>query len=427
MKNALITLVLVGLLLPACSEQDPITAFAIHTHASPVEGGRIDPEDGDFESGDLVQVTAHPFEYFRFSHWEGDWSGEANPYMWRVTSEIDIIAVFVHLDSDSDGVPDIEDSCPDSPINEAIDQNGCSPSQRDTDGDGVTDDLDQCVDTPADEQADEYGCSPSQKDTDGDGIDDSSDSCPNTPEDAEVDENGCADSQKDSDGDGVNDDADQCPNTRQGVAVDNLGCSPVLILRTLEPTQVGPQYYTMNADLVDPGPFRVRELGFAIVYTKPGDPSTDNYDDFMGLGYRPPGNYSVEVEFPVPGIEVRFRAFAVDDSGLHLAPEVYEAHYISLAPVIQLEEPLDGESFVIGDAVAIKGVIDFPEPGSYLEQGGVYVDESVIAEIDGSLINIQWDTTGWELGSHEIRIVAFNNFMDPGILNLEVMLVAPQD
>lgn len=66
------------------------------------------------------------------------------------------------LDSDNDGIPDLNDICPDTPVEEVSDANGCSPSQLDTDNDGVTDDIDQCPGTPTNEIADPTGCSPSQ-------------------------------------------------------------------------------------------------------------------------------------------------------------------------------------------------------------------------------------------------------------------------
>jgi len=61
-------------------------------------------------------------------------------------------------DDDSDGVFNIidecpelfrtcvrvQDICPDTPVGETPDENGCSASQRDTDNDGVTDDIDFC-------------------------------------------------------------------------------------------------------------------------------------------------------------------------------------------------------------------------------------------------------------------------------------------
>ena len=109
----------------------------------------------------------------------------------------DIFSKFKNLifkditDTDSDGIIDFEDNCPDTPEGETVDENGCSDSQKDTDSDGITDDIDQCPDTPTGETADENGCSDSQKDTDSDGFTDDIDQCPDTPAGAVVDVNGC--------------------------------------------------------------------------------------------------------------------------------------------------------------------------------------------------------------------------------------------
>jgi len=72
----------------------------------------------------------------------------------------------VIIDTDSDGVPDVIDQCPDTPSDEVPDSNGCSCSQRgdclcdlDTDNDGVADCNDQCPNTPDGATVDTTGCS----------------------------------------------------------------------------------------------------------------------------------------------------------------------------------------------------------------------------------------------------------------------------
>jgi hypothetical protein len=65
-------------------------------------------------------------------------------------------------DSDRDGIPDTRDQCPHTPAGAPVDENGCSPAERDTDHDGVTDDRDQCPNTPASAVVNESGCSVSQ-------------------------------------------------------------------------------------------------------------------------------------------------------------------------------------------------------------------------------------------------------------------------
>ncbi|MEO8634629.1 MAG: OmpA family protein [Gemmatimonadales bacterium] len=123
-------------------------------------------------------------------------------------------------DRDRDGVKDSMDQCPDTPIGDSVDANGCS-LPKDADGDGVTDNLDQCPGTPAGDRVDANGCS-LPKDADGDGVTDDKDKCPNTPAGAAVDATGCP---KDSDGDGVLDASDKCPNTTAGTPVDATGCA----------------------------------------------------------------------------------------------------------------------------------------------------------------------------------------------------------
>ncbi|PHN95553.1 hypothetical protein CSC80_09575 [Maribacter sp. 6B07] len=170
------------------------------------------------------------------------------------------------VDSDQDGVQDDTDLCPDTPVGETVDANGCSDSQKDTDNDGTPDsedafplDENENVDTDndgtgdnADTDDDDDGTLDTEDafpldanedtDTDGDGMGDNADTdtdddddgvldendiCANTPVSETVDANGCSDSQKDSDsdGDGINDTLDMCPDTPAGETVGADGCS----------------------------------------------------------------------------------------------------------------------------------------------------------------------------------------------------------
>ena len=61
------------------------------------------------------------------------------------------------LDSDSDGVVDGRDKCPDTPIGSIVDDHGCAV-EKDSDGDGVPDSIDQCPHTPAGYHVDQQGC-----------------------------------------------------------------------------------------------------------------------------------------------------------------------------------------------------------------------------------------------------------------------------
>lgn len=88
-------------------------------------------------------------------------------------------------DTDGDGVPDVDDKCPNTPFGREVGPDGC---QLDSDGDGVVDADDQCPNTPAGVAVDERGC---PLDSDGDGVPDYLDECPDSEPGARVDEKGC--------------------------------------------------------------------------------------------------------------------------------------------------------------------------------------------------------------------------------------------
>ena len=127
-------------------------------------------------------------------------------------------------DTDGDGVDDENDQCPDTASAATVDPSGCSATQLDSDGDGVDDENDQCPDTASAATVDPSGCSATQLDSDGDGVDDENDQCPDTASAATVAPSGCSAAQLDSDGDGVDDENDQCPVTPPGTQVDADGC-----------------------------------------------------------------------------------------------------------------------------------------------------------------------------------------------------------
>ena len=110
-------------------------------------------------------------------------------------------------DTDSDGINDNIDQCPDLAGGEA--NNGCPV---DTDSGGVNDNIDQCPDLAGAEA--NNGC---PVDTDSDGLSDDTDQCPDLA--GNEANNGCP---VDTDGDGLSDDTDQCPDLAGNEA--NNGC-----------------------------------------------------------------------------------------------------------------------------------------------------------------------------------------------------------
>ena len=124
---------------------------------------------------------------------------------------VPVVAVVPPSDRDGDGIPDVDDKCPD--VKGLASLQGCP----DRDGDGIADADDACPDTPG--IAKYKGCP--IPDTDGDGINDEVDKCPTVAGLARY--NGCP--IPDTDGDGVNDEEDKCID-KPGPASNN-GC-PVI-------------------------------------------------------------------------------------------------------------------------------------------------------------------------------------------------------
>lgn len=121
------------------------------------------------------------------------------------------------IDFDEDGVIDIEDACPEDPL-----------QWSDDDGDGICDEVDDhCPDDATmfsdwdgDDLCDEEDPCPtdaSNLDSDGDGVCDFEDGCPNNPDES-----------IDSDGDGICDESDDCPNTEGFVDSNNDGLCDLL-------------------------------------------------------------------------------------------------------------------------------------------------------------------------------------------------------
>jgi outer membrane protein OmpA-like peptidoglycan-associated protein len=77
-------------------------------------------------------------------------------------------------DTDGDGVPDVDDLCPEVPG--PPERKGC-PVFSDRDGDGVADDIDRCPDLPGPKE--NFGCP--WPDRDGDRVADKDDRCPDEP------------------------------------------------------------------------------------------------------------------------------------------------------------------------------------------------------------------------------------------------------
>ena len=182
-------------------------------------------------------------------------------------------------DDDGDGVYDEVDLCPETPLFETVDSDGCADSQLDDDADGVSNADDVCAETSEGSAVDSDGCSNEQlvQDSDGDGVYDIDDICPDST--LTVDADGCDENQRDSDGDGVSDGSDDCPDTEPGFPVDSNGCVDE---DALDQDLDGDGYlgdYTFDID-PETG-LRINEAGdaFPLDATQWGDQDGDGFGD----------------------------------------------------------------------------------------------------------------------------------------------------
>lgn len=141
-------------------------------------------------SVNLQSTYKHVFEDFGFRHFQHSLS-----FSYKFGGK---------QDTDSDGIIDEEDTCPETPG--LLIHNGCP----DTDGDGIDDSKDNCPRVAGLVKLN--GC----PDADGDGITDNSDQCPN------VSGNGTVSGCPDTDNDGLVDSRDKCPDLAG--SRENSGC-----------------------------------------------------------------------------------------------------------------------------------------------------------------------------------------------------------
>jgi len=132
-----------------------------------------------------------------------------------------------NLDDDHDGVTNDLDLCPETPLGETVDGNGCSTNELlDGDSDGVINGQDKCPNTSDGESVDVNGCSTNELlDDDNDGVFNGIDLCVSTPFNEDVDAFGCSSSQLDDDNDGVVNYRDYCEHTPEGATVNYNGCT----------------------------------------------------------------------------------------------------------------------------------------------------------------------------------------------------------
>lgn len=113
----------------------------------------------------------------------------------------------------------------------------------DSDSDGILDKGDKCPNTQAGEKVDEFGCM-IKLDADKDGVPDEDDKCPNTSAGTKVNDKGC---ELDSDDDGIADSKDKCPDTSKDFVVDGYGCPQTATLKV----NFAPNKYNVSDELIN--------------------------------------------------------------------------------------------------------------------------------------------------------------------------------
>ena len=177
----------------------------------------------------IVESAANPGESYYFG--EGSWH---DLYEYDNNSNFCIKGLTI-IDSDSDGINDIRDNCPNFPSQDQTDSDGdfigdvCDECpldfDNDIDGDGLCANEDNCSEVSNENQLDaDYdgvgdacdNCmltdNADQIDSDGDGLGDACDDCPHDPD-------------NDIDGDGVCGNVDNCPDIYNPDQIDSDGDS----------------------------------------------------------------------------------------------------------------------------------------------------------------------------------------------------------
>lgn len=95
--------------------------------------------DSNYPSGTTVKLTPEPLYGWKFINWTGDEVSTENPLTLIIKKQFNLVAHFQILDKDGDGIHDLIDKCPNTPLNEKANSDGCSFTQVDSDGDGVVD------------------------------------------------------------------------------------------------------------------------------------------------------------------------------------------------------------------------------------------------------------------------------------------------
>jgi surface protein len=107
------------------SDYEPPIKYTLTVTITPPGGGTVSPAGGSYDKGTQINLEPTPSAGYAFKEWAGDLQGTGSPFIFLMNSDMNVTAVFELLDSDADGVPDLDDDCPSTPEGVSVDENGC--------------------------------------------------------------------------------------------------------------------------------------------------------------------------------------------------------------------------------------------------------------------------------------------------------------
>ncbi len=111
-------------------EQEEPNRYTLHVSVIPHGSGIVSPLGGYFEEGTSFEITITPKQGYVFKEYKGDVTGTTIPLNVTMNSQKTITVVFEGIDTDGDGVLDIDDNCPNTSTGEVVNDIGCSASQK---------------------------------------------------------------------------------------------------------------------------------------------------------------------------------------------------------------------------------------------------------------------------------------------------------
>lgn len=93
----LLLLLITALAALSCSSNNNVESFTLATTVTPAEAGSVSPQNGEFDDGTQINVSATANGSWVFKEWNGDLSGNQNPASITIDKNMSINALFEEL------------------------------------------------------------------------------------------------------------------------------------------------------------------------------------------------------------------------------------------------------------------------------------------------------------------------------------------